>query len=70
MPVATKNATIRAERIRLNSELLSVMGDLRALNRTRGPLGHGVVFHADRDSKAAAFNVRITELRTALASLA
>ena len=66
MPAATKSAA-RAERIRLNGQLLAAMGDLRALNRTRGPLGHGVIFHADRDSKAAALNARISEIRAALA---
>lgn len=65
---ATNIAT--AARRDLNARLISAMGDLRALNKTRGPLGHGVIFHADKDQKAAELNTRIAGLRADLDRLA
>lgn len=68
--LTARKTALRAERIRLSGLLQAANADHKALNRTRGPLGHGVVFHADRDAKAAALLTRMAELRADLERLA
>ncbi len=65
MPATTNAATRRA----LNERLIIAMGNRKALNRVRGPLGHGVIFHADKDAKMAALDAEIADLRIAIAAL-
>lgn len=60
---------IKSERIRLNTLLLCAVADQKALNKVRGPLGHGVIFRADKAEKAAQLDATIASLRNLLAQL-
>ena len=62
---ATKTATLRA----LNERLIMVMNDRKALNRVRGPLGHGVIMHADKAEKMAAMDKEAEGLRAEIVAL-
>lgn len=62
---ATKTATLRA----LNERLVVVMNERKALNRVRGPLGHGVIVHANKAEKMAAMDREIEGLRAEIADL-
>lgn len=62
---ATKTATLRA----LNERLIMVMNERKALNRVRGPLGHGVIVHADKAEKMAAMDKEAEGLRAEIATL-
>lgn len=69
---ATNNAAAKktaAERRSLNESLWIAMNDRKALNCVRGPLGHGVIFHADKAEQMAAIDARIADLQAALARL-
>ena len=63
----TSNAATRRT---LNERLVIAIGNRKSLNRTRGPLGHGVIVHADKDTKMATLDAEIADLRAALAALA
>ena len=65
---AARTATVETRRT-LNNRLIVAMGDRKALNRVRGPLGHGVIFHADKAEKMTALDREIEGLRAALAAL-
>lgn len=54
----------------LNERLIIANNERAALNRVRGPLGHGVIYHADKAEKRAALDAEIADLRAALAALA
>ena len=64
----TARAAVIAARKNLSEQLVIAMGERMSLNRVRGPLGHGVVYHADKAAKMAALDARITDLRAALAT--
>ena len=58
-----------ATRRALNERLVLVMNERKALNRTRGPLGHGVIVHEDKAAKMAVLDAEIADVRAALAAL-
>jgi len=53
----------RTQRVALSSELNRLNLERAALNRKRGPLGHGVIYHADLAEKRIALTARIEEIR-------
>lgn len=56
----------KTTRAKLNWELVYACGDLARLNRTRGPLGHGIVVHVNLEEKRAALREKIASLREQL----
>lgn len=66
----TANAASRKIRASLNERLIIANNERAALNRVRGRLGHGVIYHADKAEKMAALDAEIANLRATLATLA
>lgn len=57
-----------AQRRVINERLVQASAELKSLNRTRGPLGHGVVHIADKAERFARLSAEIESLRAELAA--
>jgi hypothetical protein len=57
------------ERARLNWLLIENRSERRALNRVRGPLGHGVIYIADKEERRARLDAEYEEIRRQLEAL-
>lgn len=70
MSMNAARTAVATERRRLNEQLIIALGELKGLNRTRGPLGHGVIVRHNVEATRSGLEARIDGIRADLARLA